>query len=67
MRVLVVTNLYPTPARPFMSTFVKEQVESLRQYCPDLVMDVRVIEGSRPRGVPARDVAPALRREERQI
>lgn len=33
-----------------MSTFVKEQVESMREQCPDLTIDVRVIEGDRPRG-----------------
>jgi glycosyltransferase involved in cell wall biosynthesis len=50
MRILVVTNLYPTAERPFMSTFVKEQVESMREHCPDLTIDVHVIEGYRPKG-----------------
>lgn len=49
LRILVVTNLYPTSERPFISTFVKEQVESLRSNFPDLTVDVRVIEGIRPR------------------
>lgn len=49
MRVLVVTNLYPTPKMPFRSPFVKEQVESMRECYPDLAIDVRVIEGYRPR------------------
>jgi teichuronic acid biosynthesis glycosyltransferase TuaC len=49
MRILVVTNIYPTENRPFMSTFVKEQVESLRKYYPDLIIDVRIIKGQRPR------------------
>src|SRR6266567_708318 len=49
LRVLVVTNLYPTADRPLVSPFVKEQVESLREYCPDLAVDVRVIKGERPR------------------
>ncbi|MBN1449864.1 MAG: glycosyltransferase [Anaerolineales bacterium] len=31
MRVLIVTNMYPTQARPDYGTFVQEQVESLRQ------------------------------------
>ena len=31
MRVLVVTNMYPSPNRPDYGTFVHEQVESLRQ------------------------------------
>ncbi len=50
MRILVVTNLYPTADRPFMSTFVKEQVESMREHCPDVTIDVDVIEGYRPKG-----------------
>lgn len=49
LRILIVTNLYPTPERPFLSPFVKEQVESMRECCPDLTIDVRVIEGDRPR------------------
>jgi glycosyltransferase involved in cell wall biosynthesis len=50
LRILVVTNLYPTAERPFMSTFVKEQVEAMRECCPDLTIDVHVIEGDRPKG-----------------
>ena len=50
LRILVVTNLYPTPKRPFICQFVKEQVESMREYYPNLTIDVRVIEGDRPRG-----------------
>ncbi len=49
MRILVVTNLFPTQKRPFVSPFVKEQIESLRECYPDLTIDVRVIEGDRPR------------------
>jgi teichuronic acid biosynthesis glycosyltransferase TuaC len=30
MKVLIVTNMYPVPGMPFFGTFVKEQVESLR-------------------------------------
>ncbi len=56
MRVLVVTNLYPTAERPFMSPFVKEQVEAMREYCPDLTIDVRVIEGDRPRWAYLREI-----------
>lgn len=33
-----------------MSTFVKEQVESIRESCPALTIDVHVIEGYRPKG-----------------
>jgi teichuronic acid biosynthesis glycosyltransferase TuaC len=49
LKVLVVTNIYPTALRPFISPFVKEQVESMREQFPDMVIDVRVIEGLRPR------------------
>jgi teichuronic acid biosynthesis glycosyltransferase TuaC len=31
MKVLVITNMYPTPNMPYFGTFVKEQVESLRK------------------------------------
>jgi teichuronic acid biosynthesis glycosyltransferase TuaC len=50
LRILVVTNLYPTENRPTRGMFVKEQVESMREQCPDLTIDVRVIEGDRPKG-----------------
>lgn len=49
LRILVVTNLYPTAERPFMSSFVKEQVEAMREYYADLTIDVHVIEGERPK------------------
>lgn len=49
MRILVVTNLYPTADRPFICQFVKDQVESMRVHFPDLTIDVRIIEGKRPR------------------
>jgi len=56
LRVLVVTNLYPTADRPFISPFVKEQVESMRELFPDLTIDVRIIEGVRPRGAYLREM-----------
>src|SRR5213078_2187640 len=31
MRVLVVTNMYPTPGRPALGPFVRDQVEALRR------------------------------------
>ncbi|TWJ19062.1 glycosyltransferase [Geobacter argillaceus] len=49
MKVLVVTNLYPRDDRPSWGTFVKEQVESLRTCCPELTVDVFVVEGYRSR------------------
>lgn len=56
LRILVVTNLYPTCERPFICPFVKEQVESMRELYRDLTIDVRVIEGERPRGAYLREM-----------
>ena len=47
LKILVVTNLYPSDDRPSWGTFVKEQVESLRAHCPELAVDVLVVEGYR--------------------
>lgn len=52
----MITNLYPTAERPFVSPFVKEQVEAMREHCPDLTIDVRVIEGDRPRWAYLREI-----------
>ncbi len=50
MKVLIVTNLYPTLERPTRGIFVKEQVESMRKQFPDLTIDVHIIKGDRPKG-----------------
>ena len=47
MKVLVVTNMYPTPQSPFYGIFVKEQVESLRKEGIDV--DVVFINGKENR------------------
>jgi teichuronic acid biosynthesis glycosyltransferase TuaC len=39
MRALIVTNMYPTPERPSLGSFVRDQVEALRRI-PDLEIDV---------------------------
>ena len=39
-----------------MSTFVREQVESMRDFYHDLTIDVHVIEGDRPRGAYLREM-----------
>lgn len=44
MKVLVVTNMYPTQARPVFGTFVREQVESLRLAGVDV--DVMFVDGA---------------------
>ena len=45
MKVLVVTNMYPSPERPAFGTFVRDQVEALRRAGVDV--DVFRIEGGR--------------------
>lgn len=55
MRVLVLTAMYPTPARPEFGSFVRTQVQSLRAAGADV--DVMVIDGPNrklmyPRAVP---------------
>ncbi|HWF36025.1 MAG TPA: glycosyltransferase [Solirubrobacteraceae bacterium] len=39
MRALVITNMYPTPARPALGSFVRDQVEALRAL-PELDVDL---------------------------
>jgi len=43
MKVLILTNMYPTPEYPFYGIFVKEQVESLRE--EGIFVDVFFING----------------------
>jgi len=43
MKVLVLTNMYPTPEYPFYGIFVKEQVESLRKQ--GIFVDIFFING----------------------
>lgn len=45
MRVLVITNMYPTAEMPFFGTFVKEQVESLKK--EGVEVDVLFINGKK--------------------
>ncbi len=47
MRVLVVTNMYPTPELPAFGTFVRDQVEDLRR--AGVEIDVLFINGRRSR------------------
>lgn len=47
MRVLVATNMYPTPGRPYLGIFVKEQVEALRRLGVDVEVAAHVAETSR--------------------
>ena len=45
MKVLVVTNMYPSPARPAFGTFVRDQVEDLKKAGIDV--DVFFIDGQK--------------------
>jgi teichuronic acid biosynthesis glycosyltransferase TuaC len=45
MKVLVVTNMYPTSDMPYFGTFVKEQVESLRK--EGVKIDILFVNGSK--------------------
>jgi teichuronic acid biosynthesis glycosyltransferase TuaC len=45
MRVLVITNMYPIPETPFFGTFVKEQVESLKN--AGVAVDVLFVNGKK--------------------
>jgi teichuronic acid biosynthesis glycosyltransferase TuaC len=47
MRVLIVTNMYPTPEQPAFGTFVKDQVEDLQRAGVDI--DVLFVNGSKGR------------------
>jgi teichuronic acid biosynthesis glycosyltransferase TuaC len=44
MRALVVTNMFPTPARPDFGSFVADQVQALRQL-PGIELHVHVLPG----------------------
>jgi teichuronic acid biosynthesis glycosyltransferase TuaC len=48
MRVLVVTNMYPTSGRPGLGIFVRDQVEALRSV-PDMQIELFALDPSGPR------------------
>lgn len=63
MRVLIVTNMWPTPARPAFGVFVRDQVDALRALdAPDLELEVEVL----PPGSYARAAAGLARRRRGQ-
>lgn len=45
MKVLVVTNMYPTADRPYFGIFVKEQIDAIKKYHPNVDYDFYCIEG----------------------
>lgn len=44
MRVLFLTNMYPKPQLPFYGVFVKNQVEALRRFAPEIEIEVLFID-----------------------
>ena len=47
VRVLIVTNMYPTPQRPAFGRFVADQVQALREL-PEMDLTVHVLSGGSP-------------------
>lgn len=45
MKVLIVTNVYPTDKHPYHGIFVKEQVQAIKSLHPDVDFDVHYING----------------------
>lgn len=45
MKVLIVTNVYPSNKHPYHGIFVKEQVEAIRRLHPDVDVDIHYING----------------------
>jgi glycosyltransferase involved in cell wall biosynthesis len=64
MRALVVTNMYPSPARPALGGFVRDQVEALRRI-DDLDVELHAFApgGARSYARAARDLARRFRGE----
>lgn len=49
MKILVVTNMYPSSENPVSGIFVKEQVQTLQALCPEWQFDVIYINGQKSR------------------
>lgn len=45
MKVLIVTNVYPSEAHPYHGIFVKEQVDAVKRLHPDVEFDIHYING----------------------
>lgn len=45
MKVLIVTNVYPSEQHPYHGIFVSEQVQSIQKLYPDVLFDVYYIDG----------------------
>lgn len=46
MKILTVTNMYPSEARPNYGVFVKEQMEAVTRRCPDVEYDLYYIDNT---------------------
>ena len=46
MKVLLVTNMYPSERKPYYGIFVKEQMDTMTRFFPDIEYDIYCIEGS---------------------
>jgi glycosyltransferase involved in cell wall biosynthesis len=64
VRALIVTNMYPTPARPALGSFVRDQVRAL-QRLPDLELEVFAFGPGGPR--PYLAAGRALRRRTERV
>ncbi|MCD8393285.1 MAG: glycosyltransferase [Bacteroidales bacterium] len=62
MKILIVTNMYPSAEKPFYGIFVKEQVEALKKRFPDLDFDIFVIPGNRSKLEYVKTI-PAIRKK----
>ena len=63
VRALIVTNMYPTPERPALGSFVRDQVEALRRV-PEVELEVFAFEPGSPLGY--LEAAGRLRRRYRR-
>ena len=50
LKVLVVTNMYPTADRPYFGIFVKEQIDAIKKYYPNVAYDIYSIDGGGVKG-----------------
>ncbi|HOE96353.1 MAG TPA: glycosyltransferase family 4 protein [Candidatus Sumerlaeota bacterium] len=64
LRVLVVTNMYPTPAAPYYGVFVKEQVDALRELGVEAGLEIHL--GRESKWNYARGLASLTRRLRRE-
>src|SRR5580704_12510741 len=64
MRALIVTNMYPTPQRPALGSFVRDQVDALRRI-PGVELEVYAFAPGGPQAY-VRAAAELARRHQRK-